>query len=58
MIKKLWYFLHETLKDVWGFVLSPVEGVKRLYQASLYRNAAFLILTAVARGVLQSVCSH
>ncbi len=51
MIKKLLYFLHETLNDVRGFVLSPVEGIRRLYQASLYRNAAFLILTALALGL-------
>jgi O-antigen/teichoic acid export membrane protein len=51
LIKKLFYFLQETLKDAWSFVRSPVEGIKRLYRASLYRNAAYLILSAVALGL-------
>ncbi len=51
MIKKLFYFLLETANDALSFARSPVGGIRRLYRASLYRNAAYLILSAVALGL-------
>ena len=49
---KLLSFIKETLADALRLAHSPNEGLKSLYDVSLYRNAVHLVLTSGATAVL------
>jgi O-antigen/teichoic acid export membrane protein len=51
LIRRLVYFVKESLSDALGIVRSPKEGLTSLYRASLYRNAVYLMINAIAYGV-------
>jgi len=51
LIRRLIYFVKETLSDALVIVRSPKEGLTSLYHVSLYRNAFYMIVNAAAMGL-------